>query len=201
MSTPKAPSSGILSSSKIRSTPKIRTSSKIPSSRKLSSNTISEKKHIFVYDHLRQPKVLYSIILDNPEPNPVMTNRFVYRQATLCDYPRQCPHSGPQGPKIEGVCVSGLTEAEIQKMDSFAAFSGHYRQEVVVRFICSHGNECARKAFVWVPSIPALDGIPSWSTAPSSGLNGGSNGAAHGSNLGATQGPTNSTFGGAAFAA
>ncbi|KAK1589798.1 uncharacterized protein LY79DRAFT_590874 [Colletotrichum navitas] len=177
-------------------------SSRIPSSRKSSSNTSLSKNHIFLYGIWSQPKTLYNLILSNSDPDPVLTERFTFIQATLSDDPLQSPLSDRRGASIKGVYVTGLTEAEIQKMDSFLTDCA--RHEVFVQFICRHGKNCTRKAFVWIPRSPAIDGIQAWDAAPpsrpSGGPNGGANGGARGFNPGATQG-SNLTFGGAAFAA
>ncbi|KAK1991079.1 hypothetical protein LX36DRAFT_531042, partial [Colletotrichum falcatum] len=183
-------------------------SSNVPS-RMPSSNNTAPRNHIFVYGEWRQPSVLYNIIFGTSAPSPVITERFTYIHATLSDNPRQSALSGHRGATIEGSYVTGLTEAEIERMDRY--HEDCTRQEVFVQFICRHGKNCTRKAYVWVPRLQAPDvGIQTWDAAGPSrpdggadgGANGGANGALHGFNFGASQGAGGSgMFGGAAFAA
>ncbi|KAK2049736.1 hypothetical protein LZ31DRAFT_590405 [Colletotrichum somersetense] len=131
-----------------------------------------------------------------------MTQRFTFIQATLRD--NICLHFLElRESTIGGLYVTGLTEAEIQKMDNFQDGMNYVRLEARVQFICRHGNTCTRKALVWLPR-PPIDGIQAWDAAqpsgPSGGSNGGANGGGHGFNPGASQG-SGLTFGGAAFAA
>ncbi|KAK2054370.1 hypothetical protein LY76DRAFT_619298 [Colletotrichum caudatum] len=185
-------------------------SSRVPSSRTSSSGTSRCRNHVFLHGIWREPNFFYSVILGSPNPDPAMTQRFTFIQATLSD--NVCLRFfEPRESIMGGLYVTGMTEAEVQKMDNFHEGMNCVRLETRVQFICRHGNTCTRKALIWLPRQP-MDGIQAWDAAqpsgpsggsnggPNGGPNGGANGGAHGFNPGATQG-SSLTFGGAAFAA
>ncbi|KZL70009.1 aig2-like family protein [Colletotrichum incanum] len=162
---------------------------------------MSSTNSIFLYGNWRRPSMLYVLLHGSPNPPRAITKRYHYRQATLCDDPRQPPTSGRRGASMDGVYVTGLTGAEIGTMDGFLAAEGCNRHEVMVQIICCSGHDHMKKAFVWFPSRPLNENFHSWNAGPHSRPNGGANRTAHGVNPGAAQGHVNSTFSGAADAA
>lgn len=131
---------------------------------------------VFLYAEWRYPNVLYSLLHGNPNPPRPITDRYRFKQATLYADPRQPASSVRRGASVDGVYVTGLTEADIQRIDQY--FGGNCeRQEVIVRMICCHGRELSRKATIWLRPSLAAETPQSWT--PHGLVNGTANGAAN----------------------
>ncbi|CCF44189.1 hypothetical protein CH063_13664 [Colletotrichum higginsianum] len=130
-----------------------------------------KKNLVFLYGEWMHPGTIYLLIHGTATPHKTITSRYYFQQATFCENPREPRGSRQRGASMEGVCVKGLTDAELAKLDTWLQNLRCVRRVVTVEHICRHGFLNRNDAFIWVTAEPSL----TWSPVPNARRHDGNN--------------------------
>ncbi|WQF83975.1 hypothetical protein CDEST_08989 [Colletotrichum destructivum] len=115
-----------------------------------------KKNLVFLYGEWMHPGTIYLLIHGTATPHKTITSRYYFQQATFCENPREPRGSRQRGASMDGVCVKGLTDAELAKLDTWLQNLRCVRRVVTVEHICRHGLLNRNNAFIWVPAAPQM---------------------------------------------
>ncbi|ROT39319.1 hypothetical protein SODALDRAFT_332757 [Sodiomyces alkalinus F11] len=103
----------------------------------------------FVYGTLMDPRVFFRVVQGNSDPPEVIRNLYTFTPAILhgycrhrvrtADYPGIIPE---EGRSVRGIYVTGLTDANIDKLDSFEG-DEYERRTVKVKLLEQVGDDDA----------------------------------------------------------
>ncbi|PHH92308.1 hypothetical protein CDD83_8022 [Cordyceps sp. RAO-2017] len=113
----------------------------------------------FFYGTLMAPEIFFSVCFGDPSPPKVIRELYTFTAAILDGYCRHCvqladyPGIIPeQGRSVRGVYATGLTDANMEKLDHFEG-SEYERVQVQVRLLGRKGDDAGgeeKKASVYV---------------------------------------------------